>query len=90
MLSLTIYHQCECEVLEKSILLDPSKDGVDSCVLFCNIPNNQGKPVYMVTGAPLGCNHPILQPKQQIQLLRFFPNMLFLFTLICKHHITSI
>lgn len=72
MLSLTIYHQCECEVLEKSILLDASMDGVDSCILFSNIPNDQRKPVYMVTGALLGGNHPILQPKQQIWLLRFF------------------
>ncbi len=73
MLSLTIYHHRECEVLIKSILLDASKDGVDSWVFFSNIPNDQRKPVYMVTGALLGSDHPILQPKQRIQLLRFFP-----------------
>lgn len=73
MLSLTIYNQRECEVLEKSILLDASSDGVDSCILFSNIPNDQWKPVYVISGAPLGSDHPILQPKRQIQLLTIFP-----------------
>lgn len=59
---LTVYHEFEREILVKSVFLDSHQDSVLSSILLCYIPDYQGIPIDVVSGALLCCHHAILQP----------------------------
>lgn len=59
---LTIDHKCEREILVESMFLDSYQDSVLPSILLCYIPDHQGIPIHVVSGALLCCHHAILQP----------------------------
>lgn len=62
LLDLTIDHKREREIPIQAMLLEPYKDSVFSCILLCDIPDDQGSPIHVVSGALLCCHPTILQP----------------------------
>lgn len=61
-MSLTIDHKFEGEILVESVFFDSCKDSVLPSIFLCYIPDHQGAPFHVVSGALLCCHHAILQP----------------------------
>lgn len=57
---LTIDHKCEREILVESMFLDSYQDSVRSSILLCYIPDYQGIPIHVISGALLCCHLAIL------------------------------
>lgn len=57
-----IDHKCEREILVESVFLVSYQDRVLPSILLCHIPDHQGAPIHVVSGALLCCHHAILQP----------------------------
>ena len=61
-MSLTIDHKLEGEILVESVFFDSCKDGVLPSVFLSYVPDHQGDPLHVVSGALLCCHHTILKP----------------------------